>query len=269
MIKISVVNHSTLFPDSDLKTLADVLQIQVTRDFFPIWGINAKMYYTPKGSHPTADHWALGIFDDADAADALGYHDVTVAGLPLGKVFVRPTLAQGSRVEATASHECLEMLGDPDINLTVVYDDGSGVAPKLYSYEVCDSPEADAYNYLIETDGKQVPVSDFVFPAWFESFRKVGPYDFQNQISRPFQILPGGYMSYLDLGNQSLGWQQEFARHVQELRGNPQFARTMAFARPRPGSRRSRRALPRKQWLVSRYNAGSDAVEALLPSELR
>lgn len=269
MIKVSIVNQSTLFSDADLKVLANALQIQVSRDFFPVWGVSAQLFYTPKGSHPTADHWAIGIFDDPDQADALGYHDVTNAGLPLGKVFVRPTLAQGSAVESTASHELLEMLGDPDINLTVEVDDASGSPSKLYAYEVCDSPEADEFGYLIETDGKKVPMSDFVTPAWFETFRTAGPFDFMGKISKPFEILAGGYIGFLDLGNLSAGWQQEFARVADHsmvpprmgLASRPaaELARQLTLARPRPGSRRSRRALPRRQWLASEYPSASES----------
>jgi len=268
MIKISIVNLSSLFSDTDLRIAANALQIQVTRDFYPIWGINAKMYYTPRGSHPTADHWAMGIFDDPDQADALGYHDVTPQGQPLMKVFVKPTLAQGSAVEATMSHENLECLVDPDINLTVELDDASGRPSKLYAYEVCDSPEADEFNYAIQTDGKEVPVSDFVTPAFFESFRTSGPFDFMNKISKPFQILPGGYMGFLDLGNLAAGWQQELGGFKGRMvfgsgPAEASIMRQVALARPRPGSRRSRRRLPRSQWLRSSYNSGTEAIEAV------
>jgi len=50
--------------------------------------------------------------------------------------------------------------------------DKSGV---LYAYEVCDACQAKEFGYRI--DGTLV--SDFVYPAWFESFRKKGSTQFE------------------------------------------------------------------------------------------
>jgi hypothetical protein len=38
-------------------------------------------------------------------------------------------------------------------------------------------------------------MSDFVYPSYFESFRKPNSarFDYLNQVTEPFQILPGGY----------------------------------------------------------------------------
>ena len=264
MIKISIVNHSTLFSDDALKTAANAIQIQVTRDVYPVWGFNAQLYYTPKGKHPTPDHWVVGIFDDADQAGALGYHDVTVTGLPLAKVFARLTLAQGATIEEVISHETIEMLGDPDISLTVEVDDASGKPSKLLARELCDSPEDSVYNYTIDTDGKKIPVSDFVTPAWFESFNKTGPYDFMKKISKPFEILPGGYIGYLDLGNLAAGWQQMLGKSpasTSQSRGAASL-QWQARSRPHLGSRRSKRRLPRNQWIPSVYTGASESIPA-------
>ena len=59
----------------------------------------------------------------------------------------------------------------------------------LYAYEVCDAVEGE--EFLI--DG--VAMSDFVYPAYFESFRKPTSIQFDHlkKINRPFQILEGGY----------------------------------------------------------------------------
>ncbi len=256
MIKVSIVNKSTLFKDSELKPLANAMQIQVSRDFAPIWGVSVQIYYTPSTANPTPDNWIVSIFDDPDAADALGYHDVTVTGLPLGKVFVKPTLAQGSQVSSTVSHEILEMIIDPDINLTAEYDDHQGRPSKFYAYEVCDAPEDDQYGYKIDTDGQSILVSDFVTPAWFESYNKKGPYDFRSKIGKPFEILPGGYIGFLDLGNLAAGWQQQIHK-------GGMTTKKLALARPRVGSRRQRRSLPKDQWLTSQYSVdGAIAEEA-------
>jgi hypothetical protein len=109
MIGISIVNKSTAYKDADLPVLANALQIQVTRDLYPIWGFNARIYYTPSGSNPSLDHWTLFLMDNATQAGELGVHDVSPAGLPLGQAFVETTLADGSSIERTVSHElCLD-----------------------------------------------------------------------------------------------------------------------------------------------------------------
>src|SRR5882672_9437152 len=87
--------------------------------------------------------WWMGMFDTADQAGALGYHDLTTAGLPIGKVFAKTTLDAHDLVFVTLSHEVLEILGDPDINL-IVQKGGRG-----YSYEVCDAVEDDSLGYDI------------------------------------------------------------------------------------------------------------------------
>jgi len=51
-------------------------------------------------------------------------------------------------------------------------------------------------------------MSDFVYPAWFEGFRKPGSaqFDYAKHVKRPFQILPGGYMIVFKNGR----WTQIF-----------------------------------------------------------
>ena len=50
-------------------------------------------------------------------APALAYHDLTPDGLPLSKVFVRTILQDKASVSVSASHELVEMLVDPAINM--------------------------------------------------------------------------------------------------------------------------------------------------------
>ena len=95
MIYIDVLNESTEASDKTIKWLIAALQKQVTRDFEPIWGITATLLFIPKGTQPSPDHWQLIFLDNADQAGALGYHDLTATGLPLGKVFIRTTEQDG------------------------------------------------------------------------------------------------------------------------------------------------------------------------------
>lgn len=245
MIHIEFINLSpNNLKTVDAQAIIAALQIQVSRDFAPAWGIDAKLTLAPpKQKTPTPGLWSIGFFDNADQAGALGYHDITAEGLPLGKVFVKTTLDAGDLVSVTASHECLEMLADPDINLTAEYDDPSGAPAKFYAYEVCDACEDDSLGYGIAIGGAQIiHVSDFVLPAYFETFRKAGPFDFNRHLSAPFQILPGGYMGVLDLANLGAGWQQVTADGAPNAKSRAQI-----------GSRRERRRTPRHMWLRSTY----------------
>jgi hypothetical protein len=239
-IQISVINASTVVTDDDVRPVVDALQKQVTNDFSPAWGVNAQLNFVTTGSTPPANTWWLTILDDTDQAGALGYHDLTPDGLPIGKVFAGTDLKYGMTWSVTASHELLEMLGDPNINLTVFVqnDQSTGI---LYAYEVCDACEADNFGYQI---GK-VLVSDFVFPAWFEGFRTPGStqFDQTKQIQNPLQLLTGGYIGVFDV-NSGSGWQQQTAEKKP----------TETLSRGNVGSRRERRRTPRLQWVASHTN---------------
>ena len=97
----------------------------------PVWGIDAEIISTDTpmdadGPPDITNMWQLIILDDSDQADALGYHELTAAGLPLGKVFAGSDIADGASWQVTASHELLEMLIDPQINAVTEVDNADG-----------------------------------------------------------------------------------------------------------------------------------------------
>jgi hypothetical protein len=238
-IQIAVVNESTVLDDKVVQAALPDLATQIHRDFAPAWGVDADLIWVAKTSPTPAGAWLLSIFDTSDQANDLGYHDITFQGLPLGKVFAKSDLDFGSSWTVTASHEILEMLGDPDINLSVFVTKEDGLC-RLYAYEVCDACEADSDGYKI---GKTL-VSDFVYPSWFETFRKTGDqFDYRKLIKAPLQLRPGGYIGFNDIID-GIGWQQLEAR-----KSPPQN-------QPRLGSRRERRGRNRDQWRVSTARAG-------------
>lgn len=228
---ISVINRSTVVTDADVIVAVQSLQVQVSRDFAPVWGLDAKLSFVPTGGIPPANQWQLVILDNADQAGALGYHDWTAEGLPIGKVFAKTDMDNKSSWTVTASHELLEMIADPDIVRCVLIDS------RLYALEVADAPEDDQFGYQIGG----VLVSDFCYPTWFEPSWAPNQtqFDYGKHITQPFQLLPGGYIGYLDITNSS-GWQQL------TLNQKP-----MRKARAPIGSRRERRRIPRSQWLKS------------------
>jgi hypothetical protein len=98
----------------------------------------------------------------------------------------------------------------------------------------CDPCEDSQFGYQING----ILVSDFVTPHWFHTGAP-GPYDFQNRITKPLQLLPGGYCQYLDIGN-SMGWVQQTDSHARKSK-----------TRAPVGSRRERRRVGREAWKVS------------------
>lgn len=206
-IKISIINASKTLTDDQVKAAVPALQTQVSRDFAPAWGVDAELDFVGTGKQPPAGHWWLVVLDNSDVADALGYHDVTPEGLPLGKIFAGTDKLYGNQWTVTASHELLEMLGDPAINLTALsmteFEVTQPVVGRLWAYEVCDPCEADEDGYKI--DG--VLVSDFVYPSWFESFRdpKTTQFDQQKLVKAAFELRPGGYASVYDM-TSGTGW---------------------------------------------------------------
>ena len=246
-IRVAVINASTVVSDQEAQPVVAALQRQVHEHFAPVWGIDADLTFVPSGGEPAAGAWWLAVLDNSDQAGALGYHDLTNEGMPLGKVFAGTDLQYGLQWSVTASHELLEMLADPDINLTA-FNQTSNTAGTLYAYEVCDACEDDSDGYEIDN----VLVSDFVYPTWFEFFwaRGATQFDYQNRISEPLELLPGGYIGAFDVGSGS-GWHQITAEKA-----------TLAYRmRPPVGSRRERRRTPRDKWLRS-TEARREAVPA-------
>ena len=236
-IQVSVINESTLLADTDVVPVVAALQKQVTNDFGPVWGTAAQLTIVPKGNQPATGTWWLVLLDDSDQANALGYHDLTTEGLPIGKVFAGSDLKAGTSWTVTASHELLEMLGDPNINLTV-FVQSNNTAGILYAYEVCDACEDDSLGYQIDN----VLVSDFVYPSWFESFRTEGStqFDRMNKIQTPFQLLVNGYIGIFNVTAGS-GWQQRTSEKQPAA----------MLHRGAVGTRRERRNIPHELWVNS------------------
>jgi len=231
MLTVSVFNLSTVLTDDSVSNAVRDLQTQVDRDFAPIWSIGAKLEFCRKnGAPPPAGSWWLAVLDDTDQANAVGYHDVTPQGLPLGKVFARTDAESGHIWTITASHELLEMLADPWMNRCCL-----GLVSgnyKILAYEVCDPCEDDGFGYKIG----QTLVADFITPAWFEENSTDGQFDFCGFIKKPLEILPGGYIGAYEPNH---GWSQIRVPNVSK-----QFERGMAVPRQSSiplGSRRDKR----------------------------
>jgi hypothetical protein len=146
----------------------------------------------------------------------------------LGKVFAGTDIQYNQPWTTTLSHELLEMLLDPNINL--VASDAQGT---FWAYEACDAVESNYY-----TIGN-TKVSDFLLPAYFDPNLKTGKFSYMGgSLTGPFTIAAGGYASKFDPQN---GWTQIWG---------PQTIASYA-SRPKVGSRRALRNIAPQDRLLS------------------
>jgi len=179
---IACFNRASTPLGVDFDALIAAMQAFVDRCVMPVWGTPAKLV---KSKGYVKGAWAMVFLDNADQPGALAYHDLTPDGLPQSKVFVKTTLDNHDLVSVSASHELVEMLVDPAINIMT-----TGPDPKvIYAYESADPVEQLSF----KVDG--IPMTDFVYPSYFEAFHKPGSVQFDRlkKVKKPFQILAGGY----------------------------------------------------------------------------
>lgn len=233
---IACFNQATTPLGVDLDTLIAAMQEYVVNNVAPVWGTPANLVKTT-GFQSGA--WAVVFLDNADQADALAYHDLTPDGLPQARVFVKTTLDNNELVSVSASHELVEMLVDPAINMMTTGPDPT----TFYAYESADPVEALSF----EVNG--IPMSDFIYPSYFEDFRQPNSvqFDQMNRVSAPFQVLHGGYQIIFKDGQ----WSQTFALKDE--------AKRRAFARE---DRRRHRSEQRVQRATGGLEASKPARRA-------
>ena len=199
---IAITNASTCLSDTEVAAAIPALQRQVTIDFRAYWEMDCQLTLLPREELLVEGWWQISVLDNPDQAGALGYHELTSRGTPLGKVFAGLDLQTGGSWTVTLSHELLEMLADPWINWCAQGSDG-----KIYALEVCDAVEADELGY--EIDG--VLVSDFITPSWFEPTH-ADRVDFKRRVGIPCSLLREGI---------SRCWMRAAAGRRLQRRANP------------------------------------------------
>ena len=193
--RIACFNHATTPLGLDFGVFVAAMQKFVDDHLAPVWGTPAKLV---KSTGFLKGAWAMVFLDSTSDADLEGYHDVTPEGLPMSKVFVRNIFKQKDQVSVAASHELSEMLVDPGANLY-----STGPKPnRLYDYEVADPVE----ELFFEVNG--IPMTNFVYPSYFETFHKEGStrFDHMGKLRRPFDLHKGGYQSFWSSGKERTEW---------------------------------------------------------------
>jgi hypothetical protein len=198
VIQVGLVDTTGKIDIDLMQAAAAALNLQVTRDLPSFWPVQATVRYLPHASGLPAGVWPVQLVKQLPP-DEGGFH-LNKHNQPYAKVIASPASDDWT---IDASHETLEMLVDPYGNrlqasqsLEIVGDaiqDGAGEFE--YLVEACDPCEADDYAYQIEG----VRVSDFITPHFYDPITTPGTrYSFTGAIKAPRQILPGGYISFVN-----------------------------------------------------------------------
>jgi hypothetical protein len=190
---VALVSDTASVGFADVSSLAAALQKQATRDFSPVWQVNATVSAFDALESVPADYWPVIVRDDIDQPGAAGYH-TDDNGQPFSLV------QADDQWQLTASHETLEMLADPFGNRTV-----AGAPPPqapaplsalkrvLYLVEVCDPCEDPRFAYGV--NGQQL--SDFITPHYYDPKAATGTrYSFGGNVKEPHTVLENGYVSF-------------------------------------------------------------------------
>lgn len=180
-----------------LHAAALALNSQVTQDLASTWtGINAAVSAAPSLSALPEGAWPVFLVKSLPPGEG-GFH-MDKRNQPYARVIAS---AQDETWTIDASHEIIEMLVDPYGNRVqssqAIEISGDNVIDTdgVFSYlvEACDPCEANNYAY----DIAGIAVSDFITPNFYDASAAAGvTYSFRGNITRPRQMLPGGYISY-------------------------------------------------------------------------
>lgn len=185
--QLALVSESPGINLSDVTRVAAALDKQATRDFAPIWGINASIHAFERLEDVPLGYWPMVVQDDIGMGDAAGIH-LDKDGQPYALI------NSGDNWSLTASHETLEMLADPFGNRVIAGPsimDGQGRVN--YLVEVSDPSEGAEFAYHVN----DVLVSDFYTPSYFDPVISPGVrYSFSGAIKEPRTVLKGGYLSW-------------------------------------------------------------------------
>ncbi len=190
-IQLALVPDGVKVDPADLTRVASALSKQVQRDFAPIWGVDATVDPFLKLEDVPSDYWPMVVLPNVQGA--AGYHE-DKDGQPFA------VIQYGQNWSLTASHECLEMLGDPwgrRLRIGDIPQQAASLVPDQkrvrFLVEVCDPSESGQFGYQVNG----MLVSDFYTPEFFDPVKVAGlRYSFTGAIDEPRKVLDGGYISW-------------------------------------------------------------------------
>jgi hypothetical protein len=209
-VHVALVSLTQAIPPRAVHQAGAAVQKQLTRDFLPIWGLNATLdVFTDLESVPN-DYLQVMLFDDPEELRDLdrrvgpehaaqlvdrfergrlaGMHTSSFTREPFALVKVSDSWS------VTLSHEVLELIADPFGNRLIAAAHPVDPSQRVkYLLEVCDPCQAIWY----PVNG--VPMSDFYVPRYFDPVAVDRMrYSFTGEVGKPLQILDGGYITWID-----------------------------------------------------------------------
>jgi hypothetical protein len=204
--QIVIVDHTKSIDPALLHNAAAAINIQVTQELAKTWsGINASVSASQSLSAIQADAWPVFLVKSLPPGEG-GYHQ-DKNNQPYAKVIAA---SDDPSWTVDASHEICEMLVDPygsrmsSSKAIKIHGNGVADAPGTFQYlvEACDPCEANDFAYEIQG----IAVSDFITPNFYDPTPSPGTlYSFRGNITRPRELLKGGYISFIDAAG---AWQQ-------------------------------------------------------------
>jgi hypothetical protein len=198
VIQVGLVDTTGRLDAGLVDSVAAALNIQVMRDLPQYWNVKATVRHLPDPNKIPAGVWPVLLVDKLPPGEG---------GVHLDQNHQPYSLVIGSPDDDTwtidASHETLEMLVDPWGNRfhtsRAIGISGGSIVDETgefnYLVEACDPCEGNQYAYSIHG----VAVSDFITPHFYDPIVATGTrYSFGGNIKKPRQVLPGGYISYVD-----------------------------------------------------------------------
>src|SRR5579872_879395 len=209
VIQVGLVDKTAQLDAELVQAVAAALNVQVIRDLPQYWRVTATVRYLPDPRRIPVGVWPVFLVARLPPDEG---------GVHLDKKNQPYALVEATRKSADwtidASHETIEMLVDPSGNRLqtsrAIEIKGHGVQDAQgqfeYLVEACDPCQGNQYAYTI--DG--IAVSDFITPHFYDPVVSPGTrYSFGGHILRPRQILPGGYISFI---NEESGEFQQIQR---------------------------------------------------------
>jgi hypothetical protein len=242
---ISVINHTAgQVSDEELQFAIRAINRQIKEDFEPYWSLGATLRLEGRsGTQPDVQDPSdmrgdavIYMWNEADVPGALGYHDRNFSGIPFGFVFTELSREIGESWSVALSHEALELIADPEVNLLVMGphpNPDQGGREVFHWYEMSDAVQAETY----EIDGIQV--TNFVLPLYFTGTDEFeGRNDFlgrahNGQTLKSFGINAGGYVGFYDPQTQDMD--------TFTIRGDKQAQKRMKIKKKAEGARRALR----------------------------
>lgn len=225
LIQVGLADRTGKLDSKLVVDTAASLNVQVMRDLAQYWPVRATVRHLPDPNSIPVGVWPVFLVETLPPGEG-GIH-LDDMNQPYSLVVAAPG---DNEWTIDASHETLEMLIDPTGNRLqasrAIEISGNDVqdAPGEFEYlvEACDPCQANQYAYAING----IMVCDFITPHFYDPVASAAArYSFGGNIQRPRQLLPGGYLSFVDP-------QQQLMQQILWLDGTPQL-RTLG---PAPGA---------------------------------